>query len=79
MARQGIGDGPGLDGERPDDAAGSQRRDQARVHAQFGEAGLGRLGESGGRGERRVERGARIAARLLAALLRATRCLAALR
>jgi hypothetical protein len=77
-ARQGVGDGPGLDGERPDDAAGRQRRDQARVHAQLGEAGLGRLGESGGRGERGVERGAGIAARCLAAL-RAARCLAALR
>jgi hypothetical protein len=54
------------------------------VHAQLGEASLGRLGESRGRGERRVERGARIAAWFLAAwflaaLLRAAWFLAALR
>ena len=63
-ARDWMANGPMM----PRAASAVTRR---RVHAQLGEAGLGRLGESGGRGERRVERGARIAARFLAALLRA--------
>jgi hypothetical protein len=70
-ARQGVGYGPRLDGERFQDAAGSQGGDQARVHAEPGEAGCGWCRDSGGRGKGRIERGARIAPLFLAAPLRA--------
>ena len=69
-ARQGVGYGPGLDGERFHDATGSQRGDQTRVHAELGEAGRGWCRDSGGGGKGRIERGAWIAPLFLAAPLR---------
>ena len=65
-ASQGVGHGPGLDGERRQDATGGHRGDQAGVHAELSEAGCGRCGGSGGRGKGRLERRARFAPRFLA-------------
>jgi hypothetical protein len=60
-----------LDGERFQDALGSQGGDHARVHAELGEACRGRCGSRGSGGQGRLERGAWIGPLFLAALLRA--------